>query len=302
MKKTGNYDMRSKPSIWEEGLGDVPSELYAVVLDVSAGLDKPHQPLILLTRTPLPKIPEFPLFLSRDRRTHVHATPVLEAIPVSKVELDKLTGFTLRIFKDVFNKKYESEVARMSYWIAPALEHSSGDCEHGASSNLLDWSIVNFVHDNPEIKWTRDMPDETLLDKFLVDEYDGGKRFFSTRLAPEYKPLDPVPENTARSKWNANILDYTVSLWSKSRTKRIWDTEQPVIEADKVRHRRNMLAEPHHKEAKEERLPTRCFICPQPLRISPVSSCISLGATNANYADFCSYPPKLQQRATPFQP
>lgn len=265
MKKAGSHNMRLKPKVWEAGRGTIPTELYLTLFDVSGALDRPHKPLMLVTRTPMPAFPEFPLFLGQGRRTMVKTFSSSAAVNICHDQLDQLTNFTLRIFKDMFNKTYEFDTSKMSYWLAPTTGATSGVPVSKDLEALVDWAVVDFVHSNEDFEWTPEMPDSFLVDKFLIDQWDGGRRFFSTRLAPEYKPTDPVPENTASGKWNANILDYTISLWAKARAERSWDLQQPVIEAEKALHRRNILAEPDDKEL---RLKTRCFLCPQPLKIS----------------------------------
>ena len=279
MKKTGKYTMRAKPNIWEKGRETTPMKLYAVVLDVSDSLDRPHRPLVLLTRIPLPDLPEFPLFLSARRQTLVRTTSISEAISVSPERLEKLTVFTLRIFNDVFNKEYEFDVQKVSYWLAPKRLLPAQPVEIGHASIVVDWAVVDSVAANEGFSWTPGMADDFLLDKFLVDPYDGGRRFFTERLAPEHRPLDPVPSNSAPGKRKSNIIDYSVSLWSRSRKDRKWHEDQPVIEAEKVRHRRNMLAEPYQKEILEEQQPTRCYLCPEPLKISAVSQCVLSGVS-----------------------
>lgn len=267
MRKTGNYTMRVKPSIWEGPSTSTPDCLYMCVLDLSDGLDRPHRPLVLLSRTALPDFPKFPLFLSKGRKTFVKLACLATPSPIAREQLDKLTTFTLRVFKDIFNKLYEDDKSKTNYWLAPAAANGTPSPLPNSVSKAIDWDIVDTVHANDGFDWSPDMPPEFLLNKFLIDKWDGGRRFFSKRLAPEYQPLDAVPENTASGKWNANILDYTVSLWKKARA-RTWNMHQPVIEAEKVLHRRNMLAEPDNKE---DNLNSKCFLCTEPLKISAVS-------------------------------
>lgn len=295
MKSTGNYTMRLKPSVWEDGLGSVPDSFYLAILDTPDGLERPHRPLILLSRQPLPDLPTFPLFLNTGRKTLVKSASFRRAVPVSSEEVDKLTTFTLRIFKDIFNKTYEFETAKMPYWLAPAFDVSTYTSSTDPS-DLIDWATIDVVHANDGFEWTPETADGFLLDRFLIDRWDGGRRLFTTRLAPEYIPLDPVPKGTATGRWNANILDYSISLWSKARKTKEWVPTQPVIQAEKVLHRRNMLAVP---DDKEQRLETKCFVCPEPLKISAVSITKPL---LSSLTDSCSCHPMSFQCATFSQP
>lgn len=268
VKSKGNHIMRVKPSEWEDSLGVIPGEVYLTIMDVSDGLERPHQPLVLVTRVALPEFPEFPLFLKMGTPTLVRTRCSSIPLAVSQEELEKLTHYTLRVFQDLFNKTYAFDVSQTPYWLAPAAHGPDAEKSLPHISQWIDWQSVNLTITSEEHTWTKDMDNEFLLDKFLVDRWDGGRRFFSKKIAAEYRPLDPVPANTAVGRWNENILGYTVSLWEKARKLRTWDEEQPVMEAEKVLHRRNLLAEPHEKE---DNLRTRCFLCPEPLKISTVS-------------------------------
>lgn len=268
-KKSGMYDVRLKPRTWDEGRGSIPSCLYFTHLDVSDGLDRPHQPLLLITRKPMPVFPKFPLHLNKGRKTYVTARPLPGGYSMTEDALIQITSFTLRVFKDLFNKTYEPDPEKMPYWIGPASTSANNVNFEDDPLKIVDWKLVDHVRQNEGFQWDPSMPDSFLVDKFLVDKWDGGRRFFSTRIAPEFKPTDPVPEGTASSKWRANILDYTVSLWQKARQARVWNPDQPVIEADRVLHRRNMLADPTSKECQDESN-LKSFLCPEPLKISAV--------------------------------
>ncbi|KAH0127865.1 dicer-like protein, partial [Aureobasidium melanogenum] len=251
-KQTGMYNMRVKPRIWKDERGSIPSVVYLTHIDVSEGLGRPHQPLLLVTRRPMPNFPDFPLFLNDGCRTDVKLTALTTPYTVTEAELAKFNSFTLSIFKDLYNKTYEFDLLNMSYWLVPFDQSAQLVDTQDAPSQLIDWATLNY-----------------LLDKFFIDPWDGGRRFFSARVATEYKLSDPVPEGCVASRRQADIINYTVSLWRKTREtkKTSWNLEQPVLEAEKILHRRNMLAEPTVKEV-QDAAKVRSFICPEPLIIS----------------------------------
>lgn len=270
MKSTGQYIMRSKPSLWKAGRGSLPTELYLLIIDVPDGLERSHRPLVLLSRTRLPNFPEFPLFLTSGEKKMVKSLSLAVPLEVSETGLDKFTTFTLRVFKDIFNKTYERDPSNMSYWLAPAAIRTIGEA-YGVnmSCDAINWPLLDEIEAHVEYRWSPEMSDEFLLGKYLIDPWNGGNRFFTTRMAPEYKPTDPIPENTARGSAQAkNILQYSVNLWKRSAARVKWTEDQPVVETEKINHRRNMLAEP---ERKESVLRSLAFVCPEPLRISAVS-------------------------------
>ena len=126
-----------------------------------------------------------------------------------------------------------------------------------------------------EYKWTPDTPKEALLDKYIVDRGDGGRRFYTVQVMSEMKPLDPVPKDVPVYKWNENILDYSISLFKRQRLENEgrWDKSQLVLKVEKIGHRRNWLAMVDKKDKEEdvELNQNITYVCPQPLRISAVS-------------------------------
>ncbi|KAF2459185.1 ribonuclease III domain-containing protein [Lineolata rhizophorae] len=259
-KKCNEYAMRLKPKAWGER-GTVPERLWLNVIDLDQGaLGRTHQPLGLLTRQQMPDFPSFAVFPVNEKPEMVAVTSAKKSFVIEQELLEKLTTFTLRVYRDVFNKLFENDSAKMSYWIAP-LKSSSIAPE-------LDMETINAVEENEEYPWTPDMPHEFLAGKFLVDKWDGGRRFHTKGVAPQYRPEDPVPANTAKGRFNNSILDYSISLFkqSRERVRDCWSLTQPVIEADKIIHRRNLLAPPDQKESSV----SRCFVCPQPLKISAI--------------------------------
>jgi len=269
LKKTNAYDMRLKPNIWESNWGYVPERLYltTIALATSEGLKRPYTPLAILTRTCLPTIPPFLLHLDAGLTSDVVCFSLRTSIEVDSSSLAKLTSFTFRIFQDVFAKEYEMDEWKMSYWLAPLRIGCPISVEDRYPAKLVDWELLNFVQAH-DLEWTIDTPESFLADRFLVDPFDGGKRYFSVKVVPELKALDPVPPDAAPHRHMNNILDYTVSLFAKSRARATWRGDQPVILAEKVVHRRNWLDEITEKE---KVMQNKCYICPEPLRISAVS-------------------------------
>ena len=270
MKNTNAYEMRVKPSIWEQMWGSVPAELYLTVLRLSnpENLDRSSQPLALLTRMPMPTFPSFPLHVKPGVTTDVLCKPIPQSMYITELTLKKLTKFTLCIYKDIFNKTYEEDEAQMSYWLAPLSDCEIADVHTSRPQDLIDWKILNSVHKHEDVYWNPEVPVEELADRYLIDRWDGGRRFYSIGVAPEYRPSDPVPEGSAAHKYMNNILDYTVSLFAKSRARATWREDQPVILAHRVLHRRNWLDE---WSQNEQSVKTLSYVCPEPLKFSAVS-------------------------------
>ncbi|WPH04698.1 dsRNA-specific nuclease [Acrodontium crateriforme] len=276
MGNSGPYNMRAKPSIWKQTRGELPKELYVCRVDFDNGLDRPHVPIAFLTRTRLPQFPDFPLYLIDGRTSKVITRNDEESVRVTQVVLDKLTEATLRVFKDVFSKTYEKHPAKMSYWIVPAKTRSHepkvdifcpGEVSHvdHEAYSTIDWDAIERIIAVDQLPWYTENPARDLVGKFLVDRWNGSRKFISTNISETLRPEDTLPGDAAKGRWNGSILNHSVSLFKKSRAEATWNPNQPVLIAEKILLRRNMLAEPTQNERNTR---TKDYLCPEPLRIS----------------------------------
>ena len=271
MKQSNSYTMMTKPSLWEKTRGTRPDELYMTVLELETpeNLGRPCQPLALLTRTRMPDFPPILLYLQVKKSSLLICTSLTKSFKLSETSLEELNTFTLRIYHDIFNKKFEDNVAEMSYWIAPVIDHPKIDPEYSSPESLIDWSIIREVYCNKELQWDMSKPHSYLANRYLVDKWDGGRRFFSVGVVPNMRPQDPVPPDAAVHKYMTSIIDYSVTLFKKSREKAKWNLDQPVLLAHRILHRLNWLDEFTGKESEGK---TTSYVCPEPLLISAVST------------------------------
>lgn len=271
-KQTNQYDMISKPSFWNDHQGTMPVKLYAVIISLkpSKDLTRDHGDLVLLTRERLPEFPSFPIFLDDDVETTVCLGDMQESIEVSDGELDTLTDFTLRVFRDVFHKVYDKETEKMTYWLAPTIRLAEGE-KITEPRRVIDWQTLSFVKNNDEIQFSECSDDpKSLVDRLAYDKWDGRFRFFTTAVDDILRPSDTPPSFVPRRRHMDSIMSYCVSLSKNSRARFFstcnWD--QPVYQAELVRLRRNLLDSMSDHEKDME---TRCVVCLEALKISTVS-------------------------------
>jgi endoribonuclease Dicer len=262
------YGCRLKPTMWTEGSGSVPTEVYMTVIDVDGSLGRPHQPLAILSREPLPNFPSFPVFLLNGDSTNVLVHSDSTPIPCVNSLLQKATNFTLTLLLDLFKKDYEESVAAMPYWVVPILP--SSDLQ--STRYQIDIACLDHVIASKGEIWTPEMPLENMEDRFMVDKYSA-RRVFSIKVDPTKTPQDPVPSGP-RMRRADNILDNSNCLWKKSRegTAHIRNNEQPVIEAVQVSFWQDMLARPQEKFIEEK---LRTWICPEFFKISTIPTKIA---------------------------
>jgi endoribonuclease Dicer len=277
-KKKEQYKMRIKPELWS-ALGE-PTELFAMALTLEdpTAPGRHSSPLLFLTRQPIQEIASFPLYFGKNRSSAVHCVPVPGRIELDDNQIQGLVAVTLTIFKDIFSKEYEATAAQLPYFLAPTLLHHGSDFTSVADlTRIIDWDAVTFVRDNERIPYTfNNEPDDFFRNKYVADPYDGSRKFFLRGRRHDMKPTDLVPEGIVapgHRAWrisckNQDILNYSLSAWSKSRTFLTPREDQPVVEAEVLPIRRNLLDDHIGDDDLE---PKPCFIVLEPLRISPVS-------------------------------
>ena len=266
VKKTNEYDMKLKPEFWETELEQQATELHATVIDLAdtQATGRPQAAYVLLTKNPLPNLPGFPIYPRPGFRCDVVLSRLEKSFVVDKLTIELLTSFTLRIFKDLFNKTFEEDGVTMPYWLAPAQSQWTASSPVSA---VVDWSVVENVFRREKMTWSINLRDVDIVDKFIVDPGSGGIRYFTSRVMQEMAALDPVPDGCVSHKNHSNVLQYSSSLWKNSRTRANFDETQPVLLAYQIPHRRNWLDDWNDEE---KRARTKAYICLEPLIISSI--------------------------------
>ena len=269
-KNSIDYKMKLKPDLWDEGRGTIPQKLFATVLSVrdSQAMEFPPRPMVLFTRIPLPDFPSFPIYTRPSSSSFVDSKAIKYPIDMDLQSLGKLNKFTLLLLFDVFNKEYESNLESMTYWLAPFVESP----QQAAGIGLVDWALVDHICESPDSKWSADDPPGKYLNRFLVDRWSGGIRYFSIAIDPRLRPIDPVPPDTPRHKFMDSILDFSVSLFAKSRQRAAWDLDQPVYKAHQMSNRLNWMEEFTEEQTSTH---TQAWICVEPLKVSAVSCAVA---------------------------
>ncbi|KAI0166018.1 hypothetical protein GGR57DRAFT_2230 [Xylariaceae sp. FL1272] len=275
-KKRAEYPMKRKPDAWSNPDGSGAFFITVLKLSDPGALGRRSVPIALITRTPLPRVADFPVFFGYQRGSNVECLPLPGGIMLSPDLVDSLNHFTLRIFKDVFSKEYAFEPAKMSYFFAPLMQihdwHWSSETGH---LKLIDWECVVRVQSSTEEESYENYASREFCNRFVVDPHDGSRKFFTAQARPDLQPTDLQPCGVPTGKQikkaqqqgaAVDIWNFSVSLWSKSRTRVSRDDSLPVFEAEYIPHRRNLL----DKSDDEEEVQRQCFIIFQTLKLSPL--------------------------------
>ncbi|KAM5342334.1 hypothetical protein ACJ41O_013300 [Fusarium nematophilum] len=262
--KKADYDMRLRPDVWST-LGPC-TELFATKIALEdpyiLGEDRPARPLVLLSRKKLPELPGIPLFFGNGRASVATLTGS-DALGLTRGQVEGLAKFTIKIFADVFSKEYDATSGQLPYFLAP----------FGSDEALIDWDVVDIVRDNDTLDW-ENAPNEFFVNKFVTDPFDGSRKIIIKGVDPSKRPSDPTPQGVPEPKCRAyrsvehTIKEYSNSLFLKSRQKIQWREDQPVVKAEVLSLRRNLLDE----FQVDEEANTDCFLILEPLRVSPLST------------------------------
>ncbi|KAH7916192.1 hypothetical protein BJ138DRAFT_996390 [Hygrophoropsis aurantiaca] len=236
--------IHKKPDFWINSLSVTTRSLYPLLLTVKnpEGLSEPYASILFLTRQPLPRLPEFKLFL--------------EGLPFSVQlrqggrfdlepdRLEQLHRYTLRLCRGVANKSFTCSVEKMPYFLAPLNPSYPGSpqCENIANFQAaIAWDTVILGGE----KWavplkqddslsTADVEDVVVQDRWV----EFTRRFFIIRLRDDLNPMSK-PADSPRESGFANLVEYC-----KARRKGfegLQDYKQPLIEVSKVASTSNYL-------------------------------------------------------------
>ncbi|TFY77295.1 hypothetical protein EWM64_g6716 [Hericium alpestre] len=237
---------RKSPEFWSNSLSANGNFLYPTIMLVEQAKDspEPHAPLLLLTRLPLPSLPDFRLFQS--------SIPMLirlqrcSAFEVDEERLRDLHRYTIRICRATMNKPFVCPLDRMPYFFAPLsdlsdLAHSNDD--RWRSTPVIDripWELVKLAAN----KWVQPLQAETV--ESLANDLQGAiiqDRWVEyTRSKPADSPREAEYENLveyckARRKGFEGLQNYDQPLIQVERVPPILNklnpTTKPIIPSTK---------------------------------------------------------------------
>jgi endoribonuclease Dicer len=269
--KKAEYNMRIKPNMWsrisaEDGS---PCRLYATAI-ILEDCPRASCPLAILSRDSLPALPTIPLFFSKHKASKAHLLQSETCILVSEAQVHTLTAYTLKIFSDIFSKDFDVSQAQLPYFIAAVLLMETSPSKFTPG---IQWTSMENALKTPYLDW-QGKPEAFFHDKFVVDPYDGGRKMVLRGINNQLRPSDPTPIGVPKHRTHSYrfvppiIKEYSNSLWLKARLRAKWRDDQPVVNADMLSLRRNLLDD-RFIDAEVE---SRIYIILEPLMVSSVCS------------------------------
>lgn len=278
--KRDEYHMKRKPNAWS--VIGLPKRLFATVIRLSnpKGIGRPSRPLAIVTKECLPRVASFPIYFDNGQTSDVECLPLPISMECLPGDIDGFSRFTLKIFKDVFSKEYESDAEKMQYFLAPLKVSHDSQCLATDTDprTIVDWQCISDMQGlSGDVEW-ENQPETIFDDKFIIDPFDGSRKFFTIRRRPDLSPTDPqlsgLPKSRRKRNWNGE--DGPLDIWSsiiaslfpKARSRLTRREGLLVVEAEYVSLRRNLL-DPCSITNDKQR---NCFLVFQTLKISRVKS------------------------------
>lgn len=275
-EKKHRYNMVTKPKIWEDSIGNIPDRVFAALVTFTpeTPLNNELAPMVLLTRTKLPEIPSFPIYLEGGIRTEV-LIKNFAPYPVDEAQMNMVTSFTLRaIFEDVFNKVYEPDASEVSYWLVPSTQNV---IEPKMIADIVDFTQLEEALTDRRT-WVAGSSRDDWTERFLVDPLSGKHRYITDRVIEGTSIHDPEPQEylpkEGKKRFATSIINFTDSHWQKSQKDflaKSRDPAQPVISAELLSIRRNFLDKPTEQEQARH----LCWIAPEPLQVGRLSVAVA---------------------------
>ncbi|TWU71113.1 Dicer-like protein 1 [Metarhizium rileyi] len=276
-KKQCEYKMKSKPDMWSSPRC-ATSRLFVATLSIK-GLGptgRPGRPLCFLTYSALPTIEPLKICMGDGIYSVLEQKRFTAPLILTEEEVESLVQFTFAIFNDVFSKDFVCNRENMPYYLAPCIssyDEKSYDIDDSLNDgkDAIDWAFVKKLEKNETHIDSICSAPVDFENRFIVDPYDGSRKFFTGKVNKNYRAFDkvpkavPLPRSRSYLRVEQNIAQYSNSLSFHHRQSRSWNGEQPVFDAELLPLRRNLLCEP---QPDEDHSSKGCYIILEPLTIS----------------------------------
>ncbi|KAI0676824.1 hypothetical protein C8Q78DRAFT_48178 [Trametes maxima] len=230
---------RKSPEFWANSPNYSTATLYPTVIVPDALAGQPHAPVVLLTRAPMPLIPDFLVFFSGARAT-VHC---YKGAPfaVNSAQLQALRGYTTRAVRSLVNKPFDASSDSLLCFFAPlsatwkALPGTQGmQWSQLPVAEHIPWDAVQLAADYFAVPLYSDLAslDDNARDAVVQDRnVEFTMRHFLVKVRHDLTPLSKV-EDSPREAEYPNFLEYC-----KARRKDfpgLEDEKQPMVEVTAV--------------------------------------------------------------------
>ncbi|KAF9006465.1 hypothetical protein BDQ17DRAFT_1351795 [Cyathus striatus] len=229
---------RKLPDFWQNTEKFTCKTLHPTIIYISYRLDgiKSYAPIILFARRPIPHIPAFRVFSS--------GSPVplefycFPAIDIDEEQLDKLHGYTTRIYRAIMNKPWSCLAEELLCFFAPLRSDWVPPLYIGSDYNIMTdvhWeAVVTAANDwaVPIASESASSLENELVDSIVQDRWvEFTRRYEYVRLRADMTPLSK-PVDGPREQPYESLLDSCRKR--RKGFEGLKDNNQPILEVCKV--------------------------------------------------------------------
>ena len=208
--------VRKKPDFWSHTLPVLRSCLYPTIMvpgkDTCESGKGYHSPMLILTRLPLPILPDVHLhFVDGIGKISFYRA---ESFEVNEEMLQDLYKYTVRLVRKITNKPFVCALDKMLYFLAPlrknfdvevAPSKVSGptlQCHFPEVGSFIPWDAVKVAGSETCVPLrTQDL--QTLIedcdDTLIQDRWtEFGRRYYAVRVRPDLSPLSKPEDSPVR--------------------------------------------------------------------------------------------------------
>lgn len=213
---------RKKPDFWYSSHDRPLKRLYPMVISTGYSDDssKPHGPLLIITRHPLPALSDFKLFFSGVPAI-MHLTRGA-SFELDDDQLDDLHLYTIRLCRAIGNKPFECPLDKMQYFFAPLKTTWDASNENRTKwqyPNVFDhipWDLVTLaahswvtpLASSSLRRLTKDVEDAIIQDRWV----EFTRRYDVVRMRPDLNPLSKPADSPVRYHYLVPEMVLTVSF------------------------------------------------------------------------------------------
>ncbi|CEP11830.1 hypothetical protein [Parasitella parasitica] len=253
-----NYYEKRRPSFWSSSSNSDSSDdalgpywlSYFTVDNEEQEPDVAFRPMCLITKKPLPSIPEITLFNSntiRPFKVRIESKHYHQSFSfTSQQQIDNLKDYSFAFLKCLLNKDFKCPKSDIEYLIAPLVASSSA-----GSENTIDWAEISKTVANASL--TVDVDADSIRDAIVTEVNDQRKRLYFVRdVQRNMTPMSEVPDSIVstnkkeikplREKGYATFAAYhNDRVECLLLEKKVTDMDQPLLRVDRVQKSQSFL-------------------------------------------------------------
>ncbi|KAI8876441.1 dicer-2 protein [Backusella circina FSU 941] len=234
-------------------LGEGPFGYWASIFEVTADGNiingVPYRQLCIMTRKPMPTLPQINL-MNEGQQIHVKVHTINIEIRFNKEHLIHLCNYMFNVMKTLLNKDFTCPLEDVPYFILPLVNGNIHQLYNSLTKEdlekLIDWVEISNIVQLKNDHFTLDS--ELLMkDIILIDCSNYERKYIIDNINHDINPTSPVPTDiTARESGYSSFQEYYV----QNKKKPPINLDSSMILARQIRKKLNYITASNLMEPK----------------------------------------------------